>query len=321
MNEQTVLGEVYRRFKADSRARKLGVRIGPGDDAALVRIGKTDVVLTSDALQEGVDFDLRYFSWADVGYKAVSAAVSDIYACGACPSAALATVGIPKGVRLPQVRELLSGMAQAAGEYRTPIVGGDVTRAPKLFVDISVAGKLEKRFISRSGARPGDLIYLSGEVGASRAALHLFRARRRVPKDLAQAHLRPKAQKNAGAILSKLPCVTAMMDVSDGLLLDLYRLCAASCVAAGIFPGRLPMSPSTRKAFTSLGLDPISEAAIGGEDYVLLFTARPPIPRIIQARYTCIGRIRRAPARGGRLYNMEKRPEVPLMAQGFLHRF
>lgn len=309
------------RFGLRSSHRKQGVRVGVGDDAAVVRIGRTDVVLTTDAVVEGVDFDLRYFRWSDIGYKALSASVSDLYACGATPSAFLVTAGIPKGATEARIRQLLSGLAAAALVHHAPIVGGDLTRSPKLFLDVCAVGRLCGRFKPRGGARPGDRIFLSGPVGASRAALHLFRRRRRVPPLLSRLHLRPPADRAAGLRLASEPSVTAMMDVSDGLLIDLSRLCNASGVHAGIALNQIPIHPTTQSAFRSLGKDPMREAVIGGEDYVLLFTARPPVPRSMEQDYTCIGCIIGKRRSGGPIYNMERRTLATIPVKGFLHRF
>lgn len=323
MDEQTILEEIQKRFRTSSADRRRGLKVGVGDDAALVRIGPTGLVMTTDAVMEGVDFDLSYGDLSDAGYKALSAAVSDIYACGARPAAFLVTGGIPKNARLSQVRQLLSGLSAAAAEHQAPIVGGDITRSPKWFVDVCALGRIEKKFKTRSGARPGDVVCLSGPVGAARASLILLQSTKPVPAKLRRAQLRPRAPRDAGLFLGQIDAVTSMMDVSDGLLLDLHRLCVSSRVDAEICPGCIPVSPAVRRAFLSLGKNPVSEAAIGGEDYVLLFTVRPPVPKTISSRFICIGRLRppRRGRRGGLIYNMERRPEAPMAVKGFLHRF
>lgn len=320
MDEQILLKEIARRFGARPSDRKRGVRVGVGDDAAMVRIGGTNVVMTADAVVEGIDFDLRYFSRSDVGYKALSAAVSDLYGCGATPSAVLITAGIPKGTSAAQVRDLMDGIEEAAKFHRAPVVGGDLTRSPKLFLDVCAVGQLAGEFKTRRGARPGDFIFLSGQVGSSRAALLLFQKGRRVHPVLRRAHLRPAADRRAGVVLSKEHAVTSMMDISDGLLIDLARLCDAGGVSAGIFLSQLPIHPAARRAFCSLGKNPLNEAAIGGEDYVLLFTVRPPVPESISRRFACIGRMLKR-GRGGPIYNMERRPPSGVKVKGFLHHF
>lgn len=324
MDEQSLLKEIARRFRPTVADVRRGVRVGSGDDAAVVKIGRTEIVLTADAMVEGIDFDLNYFRWSDVGYKAVSAAVSDLYACGSTPSALLVTAGIPTGSTPSRIRELMNGLAEASVFHQAPIVGGDLSAAPKLFLDVCAVGRLAGKFKSRAGARPGDSIFLSGPVGASRAALHLFQKRRRVPPALRRAHLRPLADRSAGLRLAKDRSVTAMMDVSDGLLIDLSRLCESSGVRAGILPGQVPCPAAARKVFRAIGKNPVEEAALGGEDYVLLFTVRPPVPAYIERGYFRIGRILpkdRKGRLGGLLYNIERRPPVPLRVRGFLHRF
>ncbi len=323
MNEQTVVNAARKMFGGRAGGR---VRVGIGDDAAVVRIGRTDVVLTIDSVVEGVDFDFRYFTWTDVGFKAVSAAVSDLYACGARPCAILVSVGLPAGTRASDTRALMSGLRDAARVYGAKIVGGDTSASPRLFVDVCAVGEIAGSFKSRSGAKLGDWIFLSGPVGASRAALGLFQKKLRVSPALRGAHCRPIAAASDGIRLAREPRVTAMMDVSDGLLIDLARMCAASRVSAGIFPSRVPVLQATRDAFRRLRRDPVQEAMVGGEDYVLLFCVRPPVPDGLAGRYSCIGQI--LPRRRGvqtPLYNMERRSGIRhpagIMVKGFLHRF
>ena len=320
MDEQILLSKIARRFGIRLSDRKRGVRVGVGDDAAMVRIGRTNVVMTIDAMVEGIDFDLRVLSRRDVVYKAVSAAVSDLYACGATPSAFLITAGIPKGTSASQIRGLLDGIEQAAKFHQAPVVGGDLTQSPKLFLDVCAVGRLAGNFKTRRGARPGDFIFLSRDIGSSRAALLLFQKGRQVHPVLRRAHLRPMADRHAGLWLAKERSVTSMMDISDGLLIDLSRLCAAAGVSAGIFLNQLPIHPAARRAFQSLEKNPQNESAIGGEDYVLLFTVRPPVSESISRRYTCIGRVLKR-GRGGPIYNMERRPPSGVKVKGFLHHF
>ena len=321
MNEKILLHDIWKKFSGESAAFRRAVKVGVGDDAALVRVGGTDVAMTVDSIVDGVDFDLRYFGWADVGYKALSAAVSDLYACGAEPSAFLVTAGIPKGVKRAQTAALLKGLAESAAVHRAPIVGGDITLSPKLFLDVCAVGRCAGTFKSRAGARPGDFIFLSGPVGTSRAALLSFQRRKPVAPALRRAHLRPAADRKAGLHLGRERSVTAMMDISDGLLIDLSRLCEASRVSAGIYPNQIPVSPAAKKAFRAIGKNPREEAAIGGEDFVLLFTVRPPIPESISAAYRCIGRILPKQPRGGPIYNMERRSINSIKVKGFLHQF
>lgn len=318
MDETAILAEIMKRF---GRRSSRHVPVGVGDDAAVVRIGRQNVVLTVDTVVEGIDFDLRYFGWDDVGYKAISAAVSDLYACGAVPVAFLVTAGIPRGVGLSNLRTLLAGLGAAAAQHRAPIVGGDLSRAKKLFLDVTCVGRLLRKFIPRSGARPGDDIFLSGSLGASRAALGLFRRRHLVPPALRRAHLRPRADRRAGIALAREKQISAMMDVSDGLLIDLQRMCAAGGTCAAIALDRLPVDLPARKAFRSMGKDPFLEGAAGGEDYALLFAVRPPVPKRFYKNYFHIGCMIKGNPRPGLLYNMERRGLTPIDVKGFLHRF
>jgi len=242
-----------------------------GDDAAVVFVGKaeerTSLVLSTDAVVAGVHVDLSLVTLADVGWKALTVAVSDIGAMGASPAHALVALGAEPGTDLDAVAE---GIAAAAERWRCPVVGGDLTAAGQLVVSVAVTGTLAGpgEAVYRSGARPGDALFVTGPLGASAAGLRLLRdPRPLVPglddadrRALEDAYRRPVARlaegrhaRDAGA--------TAMMDLSDGLGLDLRRLAAASRV--GFVLDHVP-------AVT--GATP-EEAAGGGEDFELLIAA------------------------------------------------
>ena len=323
MDEQDVLAKIFKRFRpgpADRRSR--GVIEGVGDDAALVDLGGRKLAVTVDSLVEGVDFDLRQAGWDDVGFKAISASVSDLYACGALPTACLVSAGIPKSATPTRVDELLHGVSQAARRHKMSVIGGDLSRSDQLFLDVCSIGRADRgTFKTRRGARPGDLIFLSGPVGSSRAALLLMKKKSaRIPEILRRAHFRPSPPRLAGIALGKQKSVTAMMDVSDGLLIDLTRLCSAGGVCAGIYPSDVPVHPHAKSAFQSMGRDPVQEAMTGGEDYALLFTVRPPVSKSIGRLGRCIGKILRRTSPPA-IYNMERTPPVPIPPAGFVHQF
>lgn len=321
MNESDVLSILARRFRLTASGRRLGVRVGVGDDCALVDAGRgARLAVTTDAMVEGVDFDLKYFSWSDVGYKAISASVSDIYACGASPWIFLVTAGIPKGTSRREIDDLISGLFAASRKNNGLIVGGDLSASPKLFVDVCSIGRQTTPFKSRRGARPGDFLFVSGPLGSSRAGWMFFRKNMKPAAEIRGAHLRPEAPRAAGLALARQNRVTSMMDVSDGLLTDLSRLCAASGVSAGIYPRRIPVSSAARSAFARLKKNPVTESMIGGEDYVLLFAVRPPVPAEIHERFHCIGRIL-GRSRRPVVYDLERDPAAKLDPRGFVHQF
>jgi thiamine-monophosphate kinase len=230
-----------------------------GDDAAVVGPPAGALVLTSDAVVAGVHFDLSLVSLDDVGWKAVSVAVSDVAAMGCRPMYALMTVCGPPDL---DVDLLYEGVAQAIDAYGCPVVGGDLVGAGQLVVSVAVAGETGHRTpVLRAGALPGDRVFVTGRLGASAAGLRLLRDGSAAPDHpLALAHRRPRARVAEGRA-ARAAGATAMVDVSDGLAADLGRLAAASGV--GVALDAVPRAP---------GATP-DEALSGGEDYELVFTA------------------------------------------------
>ncbi len=244
------------------------VVVGPGDDAAVLRPAPgEDLVATVDAVVAGVHFDGRA-SPADVGWKALAVNLSDLAAMGARPVAALVALGLPRGTRAATVRGLARGLGACARAHRTPVVGGNVTCADALSVTVTVLGAVaEGRAVLREGARPGDLVAVTGTLGD--AALGLLP---RAPAALARRQRRPSPRLAAGLALAGV--VRAAIDVSDGLVQDLGHLCRASAVGARIGAADLPLSPAYRRLARQLR-DPLAAALGGGEDYELVFAIPP----------------------------------------------
>ncbi len=219
-------------------------------------------MLTTDAVVAGVHAELGLVSLADFGWKALTAAVSDIAAMGGTVGHALVSVGAPPDTALD---ELTEGIAEAADHWRCPVVGGDLSQADQLFVAVAVTGTLEGAgpAVLRSGARPGDAVFVTGPLGGSAAGLRVLRAQGPTaadPEGAARAHRRPEARLAEGRA-ARAAGATAMMDISDGLGLDAHRLARASGV--GLALGEVPVAP---------GATP-GEALGGGEDYELLIAA------------------------------------------------
>jgi len=248
------------------------VIVGPGDDAAVLDAPSGQLVLTADALIEGVHFDLGFTSARDLGYKAVVVNVSDIAAMGASPRAAVVTLALSPQLEAAWVMELYGGMREAADEYALWIVGGDLTRGDLVALSVTVAGDVSPgRAVTRSGARPGDLVAVTGTLGASAGGLRVAaggRVRTETDRALLRAHLRPAARVGEGAVLARHGA-TSMMDVSDGLAKDLVRLAAASGVRARLRIADVPVADGATEA----------EALGGGEDYELLVTL-PGLPTL-----------------------------------------
>ena len=219
-----------------------------GDDAAVVGDG---LLLAADVVVEGVHFDLSLVGLDDVGWKALAVNVSDIAAMGGRPGHALVTVVVPPGCDLDR---LYDGLLDAAAEYGCPIVGGDLSAGERLVVSVSVTGTADRAPVLRSGARPGDALVVTGPLGAAAAA---FDAR-----PVGDAHRRPRARLEEGQAAAAAG-VTAMMDLSDGLALDVRRLAEASGI--GVVIDDVPAVPEAT----------VEQAIGGGEDYELLAAVDP----------------------------------------------
>ncbi len=268
-----------------------GVTVGIGDDAAVVEAGAGSQVLTADMLVEGVHFDRRLASARDLGYKAVVVNVSDVAAMAASPRYALVSLGLPREVDAAWVMELFGGMREACGEYALTIVGGDLNRAAEVVVSVTVVGEVAPgRAVTRAGARPGQRIVVTGELGASAGGLLLARARpARVGealsadwgRELLRAHFRPAARVGEAQTLARAGA-TAMMDLSDGLAGDLARLCGESGVGARVDLGSVPVAAALAAGADALAIDALELALSGGEDYELLATL--PETAVLAAR-------------------------------------
>ena len=236
-----------------------------GDDCAVLRLGTNTWVAATDMLISG-----RHFKgWAapeDVGYKAVAVNVSDVAAMGGTPRFVLVSGGAPD----PETTlRCMDGALEACGEFGVYPLGGDTTRADALTVDVAILGELRAPPVLRSGARPGDLLAVTGELGASAAGLLALENGSTEPGRLVRKHLRPEPRARAGETAARLG-IHAMIDLSDGLVSDARRLCEASGAGCLIDLGRLPVAGDTRELAASLGHDPPILATTGGEDYELL---------------------------------------------------
>jgi thiamine-monophosphate kinase len=250
------------------------LRLGIGDDAAIVRPRRgCELVLTTDLMIEGVHFLLRRDPPAVCGRRLATRALSDLAAMGAEPLALLVSTAYPAGLPVSWPRAMVRGLIAAAAEARASLVGGDVSSLPgrggRIMLDVVGAGQVPAgRALLRSGAQPGDRIFVSGPLGEAalgRRLVHAGRAARSSWERRARArHLRPRARWELGRALRGL--ASAAIDVSDGLATDLRHLCRASGVGADIIAERLPLHP---------GRDALRLALGGGEDYELLFTLPP----------------------------------------------
>lgn len=258
-----------------------GVVLGIGDDAAVVEAGTGEQVLTTDMLIEGVHFELDAISARDLGAKAIVVNVSDVAAMGASPRYALVSIGLTPAVQAAWVVELYAGMRQACDEYALALVGGDTNRSDRVVVSVTVVGEvLPGHAMTRAGAQPGDVIVVTGSLGAAAGGLALSRlpatrAARALSepwaRELLLALSRPVARVGEGQTLAQAGA-TAMMDLSDGLAKDLARMCAESGVGARVELANIPVSEALRLGAPLLGVEALELAIGGGEDYELLAT-------------------------------------------------
>ncbi|HEY1978202.1 MAG TPA: thiamine-phosphate kinase [Candidatus Baltobacteraceae bacterium] len=255
------------------------VNLGIGDDAALWQPSRSHrSAITSDMLVEGVDFTRDLMSLEDAGWRAMAANASDLAAMGARPVLATVSLGFAEADGRDDVLELYRGIAAAARASRLAIAGGDLSRAPALTVSIAAVGEVRASNVKlRSGARAGDVIAVTGELGASRAGLEAAKEPSLLQGDLRSRALaafrRPEARCDEGRFLAASRNVDAMMDSSDGLSTDLDRLCAASGLGASL--DEIPVAQSANAAARALGQDPQRFALAGGEDFELIVAIRP----------------------------------------------
>jgi len=258
-----------------------GVQVGIGDDAAVVEAGTGSTVLTTDMLIEGVHFERSSISARDLGGKSIVVNLSDIAAMAAGPRYAMVSLGIPADVDAAWVMELFGGMRAACDEYALALVGGDTNRADAIVIAVAMVGEVGPgHAVTRSGARPGDLVVVTGSLGAAAGGFLLSRIHPSKlahaltepwGRELLDAHARPVARVGEGQSLAQAGA-TAMMDLSDGLAKDLSRLCEASGLGARVELSRVPVAEALRRAAGFLEVDPLDLALAGGEDYELLAT-------------------------------------------------
>jgi thiamine-monophosphate kinase len=285
--------------RAAARGRSKFVALAMGDDAALVRPSAGfETVLTCDWFLEGTHF-LRDKHPADsVGWKCLARAVSDVVAMGGLPRCFLLSLALPKDLPARWLDGFLGGLKRASKAFACELAGGDSTERRDILINVAVVGEVRRgRALLRSGARPGDIIYVSGRLGEAELGLKLVREGRGRPRtkdERVRKHLYPEPNLALGQWLCQKRLATAIMDLSDGLSTDLRRLCEASGVRGAVFA---PMVPAVRltESERSSGMDALELALHGGDDYELLFAVpdrkKHLIPRVIASvPVTAVGR-------------------------------
>lgn len=305
-SELEIIREIRSRFPFPEN---LG--IGIGDDAALLRL-KKPAVLTTDLMIEEVHFDLNYTSFYHLGFKIVSVNVSDIYAMGGDFRGFLFSVGLPQNISDEELRELFDGINEALNYYDGYLLGGDLSKSEKVVLSGFAIGETDKPIL-RKGAEPDDIVFITSYTGLSSAGLNflnnLSQDERKSIKtvknlenfklyneifrvninELLERHLMPKARKpDKFRHIAK-----AMMDISDGLLIDLHRLCEENELGAEIYLQKIPIHPAVLRIAEYLNIDPMRLILSGGEDYELLVISNQdditelgliPIGKIVKGR-------------------------------------
>jgi thiamine-monophosphate kinase len=281
--------ELLEKLRERLPAAAARLRVGSGDDAAVTVPGGATAT-SVDALVEGVHFRRDAgFEPEDVGAKALATALSDLAAMGAEPGEAYVVLGVPPEVGEPELLRLADGLAEVARATDTAIAGGDVSRSPVLSLAVTVVGHAARPelLITRGGARPGDLLVLTGELGGAAAGLLLLdrpeledAVAPQTAANLKRRQLRPTPRLRAGAALAAAGA-RAMIDLSDGLAGDAGHLAAASDAALRIDAGAIPLAKGLAEVAVAAGRDPLELAASGGEDYELL--AALPAERLTEA--------------------------------------
>jgi len=308
---------------------------GVGDDAAVIDNAGFLTVVSTDMLVEGIHFDLAYIPLKHLGYKSVVANLSDIYAMNAFPKQITVSIAISNRFSVEALEELYAGIRAACERYEVDLVGGDTCSSPKgLTISITAIGQGEKNKLAyRSGARVGDLICITGDLGGAYLGLQLLEREKRIfqenpgvqpdledQKYAVGRQLKPEARKDMIDIFHQIGLVpTAMIDISDGLASEIFHICQQSKVGALVEESGVPIHPDIEMLALKFKLDPITCALNGGEDYELLFTIDPKdvdkikfLPEIYIA-----GEILNAEegiklnTKGGNLH--------PLKAQGWVH--
>lgn len=297
--------ELIERIAAISNRVSDDLVTGISDDAAVVVGGGAfHTLIASDSLIETIHFSLDYFSYEDVGWRAMAANLSDIAAMGGSPKFAQVCISVPESGEVENIEQLYAGMTSLADKHGVIITGGDTTRSPLyLYICITVLGEVEKgNLCLRSGARPGDAVMVTGDLGSSHAGMLILRDKKRTGRkmtDLTMRHLRPEPRCREAHYLAGHFPITAMMDISDGLASELRHICKQSNCGARILANAIPIDPLTKRVAEEKKENAFDYALNGGEDFELLFTVSANhvdrIQRELRKRFAltaeCIGEV------------------------------
>jgi thiamine-monophosphate kinase len=266
------------------------ITVGIGDDAAVVQPERNRLeVFTVDALVEGVHFDRAFTPPAAIGHRVLAVNLSDLAAMGAAPRLALVSFALPRALPIADFDDIVLGLTALAARHRVQIIGGNLTQSPgPLVIDVTAVGTVKpRRALTRSGARAGDELYVTGTIGAAAAGLQMLRAAPdRSPGVVAhcvECYLYPEPRVRFGSLVGRNRAASACMDLSDGLADAVRQVAGASGVGAVIDADALPLDPGARRWFESHGADAVHAALVGGDDYELLVAVHPRTRRRLTA--------------------------------------
>lgn len=329
LGEFKLIDHLTEHFKINQKSTVKGI----GDDAAVLDYGKKQVVVSTDLLVEGVHFDLSYVPLKHLGYKAVMVNLSDIYAMNAKATQITVSIAVSNRFPLEALEELYAGITTAADLYNIDLVGGDTTSSTSgLIISITAIGEVEKGHeVLRSGAKPNDLLVVTGDIGGAYMGLQVLEREKEVFKvnpnsqpDLSmytyivERQLKPEARKDIVELLQKLEVKpTSMIDISDGLSSEVIHLCKQSKVGVDVFENKIPLDPQVISTCEEFNIDSTTVALSGGEDYELLMTiSQDDYPKIKgNPNLTVIGYMTEE-ERGMHLVTRAEQ-KIPIIAKGW----
>ncbi len=329
LGEFKLIEHLTNNFKLSHKSSIKGI----GDDAAILDHGKKQIVVTTDLLVEGVHFDLSYVPLKHLGYKSVMVNLSDVYAMNAKATQITISIAVSNRFPLEALEELYAGIETAAKLYNIDVVGGDTTSSTSgLIISITAIGEVDKdKVVERSGAKPNDLLVVTGDLGGAYMGLQVLEREKEVFKvnpqnqpDLSmytyivERQLKPEARKDIIELLEKLEVKpTSMIDISDGLSSEVIHLCKNSNVGVDLYENKIPLDPQVISTCEEFDIDSTTIALNGGEDYELLLTvSQDDYPKIKgNPNLTVIGYITEA-ERGMHLVTRAE-TKVPIIAKGW----
>jgi thiamine-monophosphate kinase len=286
--EFKLIGDIKKMFNASGGDLKVSI----GDDCAVIKKNpKTNYLVSTDLLLEGVHFNLKFITPLQLGKKTASVNISDIAGMGGIPKFLLLSIAMPKTTSLKFTKEFFSGVKRVCKKFNVRLIGGDTSSSKGgIFLSATIIGEAKSGgFMTRSGAKPGDSVYVTGKVGDSAGGLDILLNGHKVSEGadqyLIKKHLNVTPRVDEGVFLARSKPVRAMIDMSDGIGSDIRRICEASGVGARVFSGTLPVSRQLKALAVKLKKDVDDYALYGGEDYELMFTVKADCEEKLKIEY------------------------------------